>query len=184
MPYEEYLTVPGDSVGNAADPLFEICGPRTVTLFDLATNLGPMFADVMLDISDPWLATLTVQGTGVVSDIGEHNLRLTYALAAYPIVESIYDFKVTFTCDPSETVTIQNDNSPMTTSFFHDPTASVNSIVDLSLFSWSPPSPCFEYSSFSLNEYPSLLDMTSLFNYSFDGTNSLLTIIGDSNIVN
>ena len=161
-----------------------MCGPRTVTLFDLETISWPIFADVMLDISDPWLATLTVQGTGVVSDIGEHNLRLTYALAAYPIVESIYDFKVTFTCDPNGPVTMQYETSPWTTSFLHDPTASVNSIVDLSLFSWSPPSPCFEYSSFSINEYPSLVDMSILFDYSFDGTNSLLTIIGDSNIVN
>ena len=38
-PNQENLTVPGDSLADLANPFFEMCGPRTVTIVDIATGL-------------------------------------------------------------------------------------------------------------------------------------------------
>ena len=89
IPHQEILTIPGDSLGNLANPLFEMCGARTATLLDLDNNIVPAYAIVMVS-GDPeqfWQADLTVFATNDALDIGEHNLRLTYALQAYPSIE-------------------------------------------------------------------------------------------------
>ena len=77
---------------------------------------------------------------------------------------------------------IQHEIPPPTTSFSHDPNDSVIKIVDLHTFSWTPSS-CYAYSSYFVSDSISGLSI-GLFTYSFDGTNSLLTIIGDSGTVN
>ena len=72
-PHEEDLTVPGDSLADLADPFFEMCGTRTVTLIDMATNQQPTFANVMIDnYVDPWLATLSIYAPGDPLSIGQH----------------------------------------------------------------------------------------------------------------
>ena len=82
--------------------------------------------------------------------MGTHEIRLTFALQEHPSVTTYFDFNVVFECDPGVSVTIQKDSAASSLNFQHDPNSASGTVVDLSMFSWSPDSSCFQYDSYEV----------------------------------
>ena len=174
------ITIPADTLSTSRGDA-SYCGTRFGNTYDSNTLLADP-AYFSLDPTIGYNSGESVTIPIVAADytlVGEHIVSLKWTITGTNVLSSTM-FKITFTCDNTQTLpNVVIGSTAPTLAFTHDTLSNDPTIAQMSSWTLDVGSPCFTYSGFVVYDWDS--DVTSNFG-AFDEVNFILPLLGNAGL--